>query len=217
MAAALPEAAERDRWFARLAAELRSGPRPSRARGLAELAYLYSRWGDGTAEPAARRQRLATAAELYAEAAALAPHDAALHRSWGQVLLGAGELEAARERLERAQELGPRAVDTPLVMARVHLERGDLAAAEASLGRALTLDEPRVRQLIAGMASSRPRDWRAQRDLALFHGVRGEPWEALAATRAALAAAPPGERPRLTLLLAPLHSGTAHRPPPELP
>jgi tetratricopeptide (TPR) repeat protein len=106
----------------------------------AQDAALWARLG----EVEARAGRAAAAAEAYARAAALQPHDAAAQREASRAYAVAQQPKPALEHLERAIALRP--ADEALKLDRVRLANwlGDYALAERTLDELLAKDPQRA-------------------------------------------------------------------------
>lgn len=104
----------------------------------AELNDREMRWPYYRAVIAERRD-LEQAAELYAQAAALAPQHAPLHQRWGEVLTRLDRLSDAVERFRHAAELAPDEPYPHVGLGRAAVIRGDFEEAEQHFSEAVRI------------------------------------------------------------------------------
>src|SRR5262245_14538204 len=85
-------------------------------------------------------KRVGDGRPLYERALALAPNDPDLLQSYGESLLGAGELDRARAALDRALAVAPRAAGPHYLLAEIALRRGDRLAARREFRAHIALE-----------------------------------------------------------------------------
>ena len=144
------------------------------------------------ASPASRRQVLAAARRAVARY----PNFADLHYHAGQAAMATGEVELARELLDRALRIHPDYKDALLLAARVEQTRHRVQEAERLLQRALAAgaDYPDVHVLLGQVCAAQGRWSDARRAYHRALELNGR----LAAARDALANLPEGEDERGT-------------------
>jgi len=109
-----------------------------------------------------RADRPVAAAEAYAEAIRLFPNYADAYAGRGMALAQIGQTDAALVALDRALELDPRSPAPWYFRARVHRDRGELAAARTDALRARELAPPalaaQVEQFLGEIGASAPEE-----------------------------------------------------------
>jgi predicted TPR repeat methyltransferase len=125
-------------------------------RGGQSMAQALSRWGQALL----RETRPAEASAAFRSALALAPDDAMMWTNYGVALDQDNRPADAAECLERSLTLARQQPDTWLLLGMVQTKLGELPAAEASYGVALSLlPNPSLAHQLLGLLKQQQRDY----------------------------------------------------------
>lgn len=197
----------------------------------ANLARLHRFWAEATTDEELRRQRFATAEQLYEQATGLSPNAAHLHAEWGLLLAVQDKGAEAAQRYAYAARLDDRYPPTFAYLGDLAAQQGKWADAIPHYQRALELDRGMVnvrnalafglvqlgdlaaaRQQYQILAEQQPNDPNAHYNLAVASQQTGDLPTALAAAKRALSLAPEAQRPAIQAMVAALEGGPPPRP-----
>lgn len=182
-------AGERTAWLeeARKALERGKALNPLNPDHTAKLGLLYCAWGELTAEPAEREEKLRQAAAYYSQAAKLSPHSLLILIEWGQVYHLLGEYDRAIEKYQSALQLNSRYSRAYLLLGDAYMALGDLGQAEQTYQQAVESDK---------------KSFQAHSGLGQVYAQQGKIEAAIAELQTARDLAPASEKSRLEELIA---------------